>query len=201
MLKLLYCAVLIGSVTLLLGGCHRAESLPETRLISAFPSKGVCRAAVLPFKNQSDHPQGGIIAYRIFTAELEQRYPGMLVLEGDTMRAFRRLQLGRYEHPSQEQLRLIADQLNCSHLFTGTVVRMEERPESSGINPAFAVQLTLQSAADNRIIVSSYVAREGEEYRRILHYGKVNTLTGLVKKTFEEMLLSWENLGLSGCAD
>lgn len=186
---------------LTLSGCAGTDRIPQTRLINPFPAKGVCLLAVLPFENQSEYPQGGLIAFRIFTSEFERRYPGMLVLEGDVMHAYRQLRLGRHNHPDQEQLRLIADQLNCTHLVTGTIVRMEERPQNDGVNPAFAVQISIRDARNHRIIVSSYLAKEGEEYRTILHYGKVGTLTGLIQKTFEEMLLSWQNLGLSGCTD
>lgn len=194
----LFSLFLVPLAFCLVGGCVSTAPQPQVEQLEHKEIR-VCRAAVLPFVNETKYPQGDLIAYRIFHAALAASGLGDVSLEGDVRRLYRQLRLNPRQPPDNEQLRIIAQRLDVDAVITGRIVVMEERPHRDFKEPVLALELNLTPASGGHAVLTAYHRRSGEEYRKLMHFGLVTTMTRLTRLVADEIIANWRQKGLKPC--
>jgi len=167
-------------------------------LLAAVP-KPICKIAVLPFVNTTDYVQGDAIVYRIFVAELNRLGGFSVAQEGDVRRILRQMNLTPKEVPGYEQRLVLADRLGVDAIITGEIVAMHEDEGVQETNPLLAVDLKLLAMGSNTPVITTHHRRRGEDYRKVMHFGLVNTMTTLTVKVSDEILEIWFAKGVKPC--
>ena len=186
---------LIISLFFLVSGCVGAIS--EHQQIAPFPRQHSSQIAVLPFINETEFSQGNILFYRIFLAELIKAGDFDVAQEGDIRNIYRQLHLYPDTSPDFEQMKILADRLGVELIISGKIIEMMKREGVDGnVNPSMAVSLQLIDISTGQTIWNTYLHRQGEHYRRIMHFGLESTMTGLTKRVSQEVLQLWINKGL-----
>jgi len=184
----------------LAAGCAGVqERRPYVQEFTAEPYGRVCSIAVLPFTNKSRFDQGGRVVQRMFTSELVAGGNWRVALEGDVRKIYRQLHLRPWERPTPEQIKVIASWLGVERLVGGTVVEMEEKLGRNFVSPVLEVELVVFDGATGRVTFSTIYRKSGEDYRTMMHFGLVNSVTGLIKKMAEEILATWRQKGFVPC--
>ena len=168
---------------------------------ASLPDEKICRIVVLPFVNETDYPLAGTIAYRIFMGELVQTGRFNVAQEGDVREAFRHMRIWPGQQPHIEQIKILGDRLRVGLIITGTVVDMDEMPLANVVNPVIALSLRIVDPLSGETLWHTYHRREGEYYRKVMHFGVLNTVTSLVHQVSQEVLDLWFKKGLKGCTD
>jgi len=71
---------------------------------------------------------------------------------------------------------------------------------ASGSRNAFvSLQVELHEAHSGRLLLSSFLRRTGDDYAKVLHFGVVDTVSGLLQRMFLEIISEWQEKGVSGC--
>lgn len=194
---LLWCPVV--SLLFLGVGCVSSSSPPEVQRLSTVPPHKICRIAVLPFVNHTDYAHGDVIVYRIFVAEMNRRGGFSVAQEGDIRKILRQMKLSPKETPGYEQTMVLADRLDVDALIIGEITTMHEEKGMKETKPELAVDLRLIPAGSTRPWLTIYHRRGGEEYRKVMHFGLVNTMTTLATMVADEVLEIWQAKGLTPC--
>ena len=194
--RLIISALLILAVT----SCAMNGS-PRLIKLGVMPKEKVCRLAVLPFVNETDFELGGLIFYRIFMSELVSSGNYVVSQEGDIRKIYGQLKISHKEAPTFEQVRILADRLNVQLLITGKVVDMAETVIEQESRPSLSVDLQIIQADPARILWTTHHRSEGERYRKVMHYGMENTITGLAKRVSSEIMELWFSEGFNRCMD
>ncbi|MEA2083878.1 MAG: hypothetical protein U9O82_06480, partial [Thermodesulfobacteriota bacterium] len=157
--------------------------------------------AVLPFVNETDFELGGLIFYRIFMSELVTSGNYVVSQEGDIRKIYRQLNITPKEMPTFEQIRILANRLDVQLFVTGRVVDMAEIVGGQESRPSLAVDIRIIQADPARILWTTHHRSEGERYRKVMHYGMENTVTGLAKRVSGEILELWFSEGFNRCME
>ncbi len=187
----------IIALLLLLGGC--GPRLPALQTFARPPAGGTCRVALLPFVNHSDYPQGALIAMRILQAELMRSGRFTVLPEGDVREIYRELKMYPNERPTREQLEIIGGRMDAGIFIGGEILTMQE--DDSGLAPKsrLTMILRLYDGATGKMFWSTYHRRRSEDYRQVLHFGRINTVTSLVRRMIDEIIALWREQGLQPC--
>ncbi|MGV1100010.1 hypothetical protein ACUUL3_11460 [Thiovibrio sp. JS02] len=183
----------------LLPGCAAQRPYLQEFSVKAFTP--ACSVALLPFANKSGFTAGGQIFYRIFMTELIRYGNWRIALEGDVRKIYRQLRLRPWEQPSPEQLRIIASRLGVERLIGAEILAMDEQVGKEFVNPSISVQVRVYDGQDGRLLFATIHRREGAEYRTMMHFGLINTVTSLAKHVTQEILTLWESKGFVPCHD
>jgi len=189
---------LLLALFLLLTGC--AEKYPRLEIIAPLPENPSCRVAILPFAYQGDFPRGENILYKVFIAEMAA-VPGFdVVAEGDVLQLYKQFRLFPTDQPNEEQLRLLAQRLDAETLVLGDILRMTEMDNGSEVSTELTLILNLHAGDSGKLLWSTYHKRQGEDYRNVLHYGRVNSMSGLARRMTNEIITVWIENGMKQCA-
>jgi len=150
--------------------------------------------------NETDYPQAGAIVYRVFMAELVRSGRFDVVRQGDIRDLFHDLRIWPGQQPRTEQMKILGDRLGAKIVITGTVVEMTEVANAGIVNPTLAVSLNIVETDPVHLLWCTYHRREGKQYRKVMHFGVVNTATSLARLVSQEVLELWLKEGLRGCA-
>lgn len=194
LLVLLLAAVLVAPA---MGGCA-GKSLYVQEFVAA-PYGRVSSVAVLPFRNKSGYKQGDRIFYRVFLSELVSYGGWRVALEGDVRKIYQQLHLRPWDQPSPEQLKIIASRLGVERLIAGDIFVMEEKIYKEYVNPAIGVQVRIYEGETGRILLATDHRRQGDDYRTMMHFGLVNSVTNLSRRVAQEILTEWRERGLVPC--
>lgn len=190
--------ILILLVLCLLSACTE-KKLPILDQITPVINEDYCRIGVLPFVNESSYNQGDTILHKVFVAELIRYGDYLISQEGDVRKLFQQLKIFPGKSPDYEQLRIIADRLNVQLIITGRVIEMNENIQTIGVNPIVAVYLQIYDAKTGTSMWTTYHRRDGEYYRKFLHFGKINSITSLAQIIFQEVIDKWSKEGFKKC--
>ncbi|MCK4621431.1 MAG: hypothetical protein KAT62_04365 [Desulfuromonadales bacterium] len=186
-------------LTAILSGCFGAQQL-QTRMMATAQPDSVCRMAVLPFDNWTNEEQAGVVAQRIFYGALVNSGAFEVRPEGDVslFRLRHRLApgalLGKFHFTDlQEKLQIDA-------IVQG---RLTEVGSISGRGadevPVVAMQLQVYDVRRGELLLSTFHHRWGDDYRKVMHFGTVTTLTGLFDRMSDEIIADWIERGLGNC--
>ncbi len=190
-------SLLLLSWALILSACVSHNS-PEVQNISP-PSAAFCNIAVLPLVNDSEYQQGGVIVYRIFVSELHKVKGLTISQEGDVRKLYRQMRIGPKDTPSLDDLKILADRLRVQGFVQGKVVKMREDKGRLETRPILALNLRMVNAATGRTMMTIYNSRRGQDYRSIMHFGVVNTITELARVVSDEIIRQWFPAGEVKC--
>lgn len=169
--------------------------------LAPLPTEGICQVAVLFPINMTDNDGGGILFYRVFQSHLHQ-LPGLNVSqEGDVRKQYKDLLLLYGAELTYEEIRVIASRLGVQALILAEITRMDETDSENRLLPALAVTVKLINARTGTIIWYSHLSRTGEQYRKVMHFGLVNTMTQLVAVVTKEIIDSWQEKGFGKCIE
>ena len=167
--------------------------------LSPLPPEGICRVAVLPPVNRTEYLEGDILVYRVLQNNLTQR-PGLLVSqEGDVRRQYHDARLQYGSVPTYEELRVIADRLGVQALILAEITGMHEINKGNLSFPALTGTVKLIDGRTGTTIWLSHQSSEGEQYRKVMHFGLVNTMTKLAGIVSDEIFDSWVKNGFGKC--
>lgn len=182
----------------LVAGCAAGKSMHVQEFVAA-PYGKVCSFAVLPIRNKSGYKQGERIFHRVFLSELVTHGSWRIALEGDVRKIYQQLHLKPWDQPSPEQLKVIASRLGVERLIAGDLFVMEEKIHKEYVNPAIGLQLRVYEGETGRILFSADHRRQGDDYRTMMHFGLVNSVTNLSRRLAQEILMEWKQRGLIPC--
>lgn len=187
------------SALLLLTACTQGQ-LPLWQQVRPFPEENICRVAVLPFTNESGYESGGSVLHRIFTAELVGIADYYLVQEGEVRKTYRHLSIYPGREPSFDELQSLARKLDVQMIVQATVLEMTDgRQNGSQGTPLLAAVFRIRTAPSCDTLWTTYHRREGSEYRTVMHFGCINTMSGLARQVAAEVLQVWKEKGIPSC--
>lgn len=188
--------LVICCLCLFLQSCGtRALSVQELTPLS---EEEICRIAVLPFTTDSDYRDGGVLFYRVLSAELASLPDYQFSQEGDIRAAYRQVKTNPYlERPTFDKLRIIGDYLDVDVFIVGHIIAMEENMIQGKNIPFLTVSLELINAGTGKSILKIYHRRSGDDYLKVMHFGIVTTMTELSRLVSKEII---EDLTLKGLA-
>ncbi len=173
-------------------GC--ASPLPRLD-INKSQSFRPCKIVVFPFKNETKNPVVARLVYRLFVNEISNDSTFRVVPEG-WVRHFMMMErclVGEDITPSL--MKLLAKRTNAQAIITGEILQFERKGDD--IKLSFVINV--RDINTGKLLWSTYHSRTAEEYRKILHYGRIYTVTGLAKNMIHEILEQWRNNKLGGC--
>ncbi|NTV15028.1 MAG: hypothetical protein HGA96_14045 [Desulfobulbaceae bacterium] len=189
-------------IMLLLCACSSKEP-PTVLKQGGLPEDGnICRVAVLPFVNQTNYLQADDLFSRVFVSELVNSGNYQVAQEGDVRKFLQQMQVLPNQPPDIEQLRAMADRFGAQVVISGTVTEMSDKSEY-GISqtPSLAVVVRIIEGDSGRTLWSTYTRREGFQYRKIMHFGLVNSVTSLAKFVSAEIVEAWNEEGFKKCTE
>jgi hypothetical protein len=124
----------------------------------------------------------------------------LLIQEGDILKVYQQLHLLPGDAPSLEEFRIVADRVNAQALITGIVLEMREGPGEHGtVNPMLVLELEIRDGRSGEILWTSFHRRQGTDYKKIMHFGTIHTMSGLSRQITEEIINLWYEKGLTQC--
>lgn len=156
----------------------------------------VCSVAVLPFESWARTPETGLVAYRLFNAELIGSEQFNVVPEGDIglFRLRQRMLPGETLHKSIYNA--LAAQLSADAAVIGRVVEAGMDSRGGERVPFVALQVDLYDLRTDQLLLSTVHQRWGDEYRKIMHFGLVTTTSGLLEIMSQEIITDWLSKGV-----
>ena len=189
------CVTLFLGVLLIFQGCAGEKRKHPLVSLTAKSMPRVCRIAVLPFQNQTKYPAAGLMLYRIFLSEMAGSREFQVIEEGVIRRILLRGKVFPGRSLTPELQSMIYKATHVDALLSGEIVEAVE--EKDRVHLAF--ELKMREAATGRLLWTTYYAREGEDYRKVMHFGEIDTLTGLARQMVMDVLKSRREKGLGGC--
>lgn len=189
-------------VWLLVSACSLKDS-PTVLKQGPLPDGGkICRVAVLPFINQTEYREGDDIFGRVFISELVNSGNYQVAQEGDVRKFYQQMKMLPNRALSGEQLRALADMLGVQIVVAGTIVEMQDKGRfGQRLDPSIAVVSRIIEGASGRTLWVTYNRREGMQYRQIMHFGLVNSVTSLARRVSAEILEAWHKEGFLKCVE
>ena len=176
---------------------------PNIMKMAELPNQGkICRIAVLPFSNQTGYPLADTIFYRVFVAELLENGHYLISQEGDVRKIYRQMRVIVGQSPDIEQVRALAGRLGAQLIISGSVLEMRDKTKyGRKLDPTMGVIIRIMDGESGRTLWTTFVRREGKEYRKILHFGVIHTVSALAARVSDEIIAAWFKEGLQKCSE
>ena len=192
------CRIAVFLPLLLLVACSSAT--PRLDRMEPLPANFTCRVAVLPFMDKGGYPRGAELFYKVFSTELVSAAAFQVVQEGDVLDLYRQLTIFPSREPSLEQLRIIGSRLGVQLFIGGNILRMVERRSGLDVATELTVVLHIYDGRTGRLLWETYYKRRGKDYRTIMHFGRINTITGLARRMSKDIINLWLEQGMNQCS-
>ncbi len=160
-----------------------------------------CSVAFLPFFNDSPYDQGGLIMQRVFAAELGRLAGTDISSDADVQTVFSEQHIFPKQAPNIEQIRILGSRLGVQRIISGRVLEMEEIAGEQYVIPKLTLTLQVYDAATGKLLWTTYHRRAGDDYRKIMHFGLVNTVTQLSRIMSDEIIQEWLTEGMQQCGN
>lgn len=185
-----------GCTTLLPGSSY----LPLHGQYTPLPPGPICRVAVLPFINESPFPLGEAIVTKVFSAQLQEAGNYQVIQDGDIFNTYQQLRILPDRIPSDDQFLIIAGRFKSQLLITGRILEMEEgRGFAGAVNPMLFVEIQISDGSSGEKLWTTLHRRQGTDYHTVMHFGIIQTLTGLSKQMAVEIINHWNKKGQIQC--
>ena len=188
-----------ATILLLLTGC--AKQVPVVQKLAHLPAGGNCKIAVLPFFNESSYSQGAAIVGAVFFSETVTTGHFQVAQAGDVRELYRQLLIYPNQLTSREQLRMIGGRLHADLLVRATIQKMDERKNGIFTETELTVIVHLFDGKSGRLLWVTYHHRLGSEYQKVMHMGRINTITALARRMSREILTDWFKQGMAPCTE
>ncbi len=182
----------------LLVACSSAA--PRLDKMAPLPGNFTCRVAVLPFMGTGGYPRGAELFNKVFSTELVSAAAFQVVQEGDVLDLYRQLTIFPTQEPTLEQLKIIGSRLGVQLFIGGDILRMVERRSGRQVVTELTVVLRLYDGRTGKLLWETYYKRRGKDYRAVMHFGRINTITGLARRMSKEIINLWLEQGMNQCS-
>lgn len=160
----------------------------------------VCRVVLLPFVNESRSEQLDIQAYRIFIAEIVKSEVFTVIPEGDLRDFFYRNRISPQTIWDRKLIATLSQQLDVDGALVVYIRDSNLFRGSYGSKQTFvSIQVELYDARSGKLILSNFLRRRGSDYTKVLHFGVIDTVSGLLQRMAREIIEIWDEKGVSGC--
>ncbi len=176
-----------------------AREVPTLYEFADLPENGACRIAVLPFVDKGSYPRGAAILSKVFVSELVASGKFKVVLEGDILDLYKQLMIYPNAQPNQEQLQIIGGRLGVVLFIGGDIVKMQQQKNRKTMETDLTFILRVYDGTDGRMLWETYHRRRGDYYQKVLHFGRINTITGLARQMSREVISLWLEKGMAPC--
>ena len=176
---------------LCLNGC---TSLPEVDITHP-QFEPPCKVAIIPFGNQTKDPTISRILYRILLSQLVQTKTFQVIPEGEVRQFMLVNRIFPGQPLSPEKLRLLSQKSGADAVIGGEVLQVVNK--RGDVQLAF--NIWVRDAHTGKLLWWTHHRRTGKEYQKILHFGRIYTITGLANRMIVEVLKEWREKGLTGC--
>ena len=193
-----YAVVLIILLLVWVSGC---STKPLTTAISHDYTYTAGRVLVLPFINDSDEKQAGILATRICQS-LCYNHGFHVANEGDLRIYLQRkhLFLSQLTEESTPQVFAeLARELQVTTLIKGRILALHYEKTQGESLPVISLQLEILDAGNGKLLASSFLTERGEDYRILLRFGVIRTTTQLLEQMIQHIINDWHNKGVLLC--
>ena len=171
-----------------------------TRVAGQVSGVRVCRVALLPFVNESRSPQLGAQAHSVFYSEIVKSGLFRVEPEGDLQLFYYRNRIRPNEIRDRTFFTSLSQQLEVEGVVVAYIRESNLVAGSSGSRSSFvSLQVELHDARSGRLLLSSFLRRTGDDYTKVLHFGVVDTVSGLLQRMAQEIITEWQEKGVSGC--
>jgi hypothetical protein len=168
--------------------------------MAPMPPGPVCRVAVLPFVSDADFPLADAIVNKVFATQFQNSGNFFLIQDGDVLKIYHQLHILPGMTPNLDQLQIIANRVGAQFLITGVVLEMrEDRGPGGTVNPTLALQIQLCDGRSGQTLWTALHRRQGSYYTKAMHFGTINTVTGLSRQMAAEIINLWFEKGLAQC--
>ena len=194
------CMVSVLALLLVLVSACSVPRRTITKVASSASDIKLCRVVLLPFINESRSPQLSTQAYRIFFSEIARSALFRVEPEGDLQLFLYRNRIRSDTIWNSKLFLDLAQQLEVDGVVVAYIRGSNLAAGSSGSRNAFiSLQVELHDARTGRLVLSSFLRRTGEDYTKLLHFGVVDTVSGLLQRMALEIISEWQEKGVSGC--
>ena len=176
-----------------------ASEYPRFNIVEPLPVDFSCRVALLPFVGNVNMPRGESIFTKAFATEMKNVGGFDVIPEGDIQNIYQQLKLYPSNLPNEFHMRVIGNRLDAQLIILGEIVEMDEVDTGAYVDTRITVSVRIHEASSGNLLWSTYHKRKGEEYRNIMHYGRVNTITGLSRRMANEIITKWTEKGMNQC--
>lgn len=188
-------------VLFMLSGCTSSVSdRTITRMADGQLKRRVCRVVLLPFVNESRSLSLDVQAYRIFLTEIAGSGIFKVTPEGDLKNFLYR---NRIRPDAIWDHKLVADLSRQLDVDGALVVYIRDsnlvRGSYGSRNTFISLQVELYDTDSGKLLLSSFLRRKGADYTTVLHFGVVDTVSGLLQQMAREIITIWQEEGVSGC--
>ena len=163
-----------------------AGNKPDVFMISK--KKGILKAVVLPLKNNTKNIRGGRIIYRELLATLINDKRFNPVEEGEIRNFMIRNRLFIGDIPNFNQLQQLKKLTKADIVISGNILTIDTHEGDIKIS----LILWARDINTGKLLWTTYYIKKGEEYRKIMHFGKISTIGGLASRMMDEIVKSWE---------
>lgn len=138
---------------------------------------------------------------RIFSTQLSQRGNYRLAQEGDIFALYQQLHMRPYQEPELEQLRIIGDRLGVQLIIIGSITEMTDTGGIEQKKPSLEIKVDILEAKTGKSLWTTYHSRQGDQFRKFMHFGMVNSSTELIKIVSQEIIDKWVHEGMAKCSE
>ena len=191
------CCIILSATLLIFSAAGCAKS-PTTTVVTKNLLQVPQQILVLPFNNASDEKFLGEIATKICQEHYFNR-GFKLVNRGDLRAYLQRHHLFLSQLTDESSARVFADlarELQITTLVKGVIISADYQEIQGDSLPVITLQLELLDATNGKLIASSFLTGHGENYRTLLRFGVVRTMTQLLDRMIGEITDNWNDKGV-----
>ncbi|RMF93775.1 MAG: hypothetical protein D6736_01180 [Nitrospinota bacterium] len=168
------------------GGLFGFKAGYRSPLLDTHPPR---RVALLPLENASQRKGAGRILTDIFTTALFQQGRYQVIEPGEVQEALLSLKAMPYGGIDFKTLAGLQRRIGVDAVLLGTVYTYNEGLQKGATSsPEVALDMRMLQAKDGRILWFATHTRKGEDFQRILDWGKIRSIVPLALKMAQEML-------------
>ncbi len=175
---------LLFLIFLIFGSC--APKKPKVFMF--FNKKGQLNVAVIPLKNNSQDIAAGRKIYRILLSRLIRDPKFSPVEEGEIRNFMIRQNIYPGEFFNMRQLRELKKLMNVQIIIGGTVLQADLKQGDVKIT----LILWATDTQTGKLLWTTYYVKRGSDYTKIMHFGRIYTISELAEKMIDEIVSSWD---------
>ncbi len=154
----------------------------------------VCKIAVFPFYNLTKYEKLSDMLVQMFTIDMVRE--SIEVVEPGLVKNF--LFRERILNPlyiNAEILKKFKYETGADIVIGGQIIKASQ----VGDNVKLVLLIWARSTSTGDFIWYTFYRREGEDYRKVFHFGKISSLSALAQRMVEEIIKDWKNRGFLKC--
>ena len=183
--------ILYGTTISLLISCSYGN--PKLHIAKNIKNN-ICRVAVIPFINHTNRQGISELITKVVISELIQS--GVEVTEeGEIIRIIKRERYQIINSVPVKIIKKIGQELNVDAVIGGEVTKATK----VGKHVCLGFFFWVRDAKNGQFIWETYYIKNGEDYRKILHFGKVSSLSGLAQRMVHEVVRTSMKRSLFRC--